>query len=84
MGLYVAPLDPEIHRFKRQFTCSPCTLRIQTQSSGRITPVKMPLGTGDFPGGAVCASSAGGQGWIPGQGTRSCMPQLNIPHATRK
>ena len=53
MGLYVAPLDPEIHKFKRQFTCSPCMLRIQTQSSGRITPVKMPLGTGDFPGGAV-------------------------------
>ncbi|TEA30806.1 hypothetical protein DBR06_SOUSAS4110278, partial [Sousa chinensis] len=34
------------------------------------------------------APNAGGQGLIPGQGTRShvpqlrvCMPQLNIPHA---
>ena len=53
MGLDVAPLDPEIHEFKRQFTCSPCMLRIQTQSSGRISPGKMPLGRGDLPGGAV-------------------------------
>ena len=53
MGLDVAPLDPEIHEFKRQFPCSPCTLRMQTQSSGRVAPGKMPLGRGDLPGGAV-------------------------------
>ena len=63
MGLDVAPLDPEIHEFKRQFPCSPCTLRMQTQSSGRVAPGKMPLGRGDLL--AVqwlrfCAPSAGG------------------------
>ena len=33
---------------------------------------------GDFPGGP----NAGSLGCIPGQGPRSCMPQLKILHAT--
>ena len=42
----------------------------------------------DFPGGPVAktshASNAGNLGSIPGQGTRSCMPQLKIPHAATR
>ena len=30
------------------------------------------------------APNAGGPGSIPGQGTRSLMPQLKIPHASKK
>ena len=32
----------------------------------------------------LLAPSAGGPGSIPGQGTRSHMPQLKIPHAATK
>ncbi|TEA31623.1 hypothetical protein DBR06_SOUSAS7710062, partial [Sousa chinensis] len=32
----------------------------------------------------LCAPNAGGPGSIPSQGTRSCMPQLKIPHTTTK
>ena len=32
----------------------------------------------------LCAASTGGPGSIPGQGTRSHMPQLKIPHAATK
>ena len=32
----------------------------------------------------LCAPNAGGPGSIPGQGTRSCMPQLKIPSAATK
>ena len=32
----------------------------------------------------LCAPNAGGLGSIPGQGTRSHMPQLKILHATMK
>ena len=32
----------------------------------------------------LCSPSVGGSGLIPGQGTRSHMPQLKIPHATAK
>ena len=32
----------------------------------------------------LCAASAGGLGSIPGQGTRSHVPQLKIPHAATK
>ena len=32
----------------------------------------------------LCTPNAGGQGSIPGQGTRSHMPQLKIPHAAAK
>ena len=43
---------------------------------------------GDFPGGPVAkpppAANAGGPGSIPGQGTRSHMLQLKIPHAVTK
>ena len=41
----------------------------------------------DFPGGPVVKkmpSKAGDVGSIPSQGTRSHMPQLEIPHATIK
>ena len=31
-----------------------------------------------------CTPNAGGPGLIPGQGTRSHMPQLKIPHAATK
>ena len=31
-----------------------------------------------------CVPSAGGPGWIPGQGTRSYMPQLKVPRAITK
>ena len=43
--------------------------------------------SGDFPGGPVAKtprSHAGGPGSIPGQGTRSLMPQLKSSHATTK
>ena len=39
--------------------------------------------TGDFPGGPLVKiprSQCRGPGLIPGQGTRSLMPQLKIPH----
>ena len=32
----------------------------------------------------LCALNAGGPGSIPGQGTRSHMPQLKIPHTATK
>ncbi|TEA30634.1 hypothetical protein DBR06_SOUSAS4110079, partial [Sousa chinensis] len=32
----------------------------------------------------LCSPNAGGPGSIPGQGTRSHMPQLKIPHAVMK
>lgn len=32
----------------------------------------------------LCAPNAGGPGSIPSQETRSCMPQLQIPHAAMK
>ena len=32
----------------------------------------------------LCAPNAGSLGLIPGCGTRSCMLQLTIPHATMK
>ena len=32
----------------------------------------------------LCTPSAGGQGLIPGQGTRSCVLQLKILHASKK
>ena len=41
----------------------------------------------DFPGGPVVKnmpSEAGDVGSIPGQGTRSHMPQLKIPHDSMK
>ena len=31
-----------------------------------------------------CAPNAGGPGSIPGQGTRSCLPQLKILHTAMK
>ena len=42
---------------------------------------------GNFSGGPVAKTShslAGGPGSIPGQGARSHMPQLKIPHVTMK
>ena len=41
---------------------------------------------GDFPGGRLRldAPNAGDPDSIPGQGIRSHMPQLKIPHAARK
>ena len=42
---------------------------------------------GDFPGGPVAKtppSNAGGPGLIPGQGTRSHVPQLKILRAATK
>ena len=42
----------------------------------------------DFPGSPVAKTpptpSAEGPGWIPGQGTRSHIPQLKVPRATTK
>ena len=31
----------------------------------------------------LCTPNAGGPGSIPAQGTRSCLPQLKIPHTTK-
>ena len=41
---------------------------------------------GDFPGGQETKTQLSMQGarFIPGQGTRSCMPQLKILHAATK
>ena len=59
----------------------------QTSSPNVFTKKGLGKWYGDFPGGPVaktCTPNAGGLGLIPGQGTRSRMPQLKIPHATTK
>ena len=52
-----------------------------------ILTVSLKLLSRDLPGGPglrLWAPHAGGPVWIPGQGTRSQVPQLKIPHAAIK
>ena len=68
-------LEPSIHSFTPPSKCVNHFSHFKTQKSW------------DFPGGpaakAQCSHDRGPR-FNPGQGTRSCMPQLKIPHATKQ
>ena len=49
-----------------------------------ITKSERDLGLSWWSSGWFCSPNAGGLGLIPGQGTRSHMLQIKIPHATTK
>ena len=45
----------------------------------KLTPIKNFVGLPWWSrGSGLCAPNAGAQGSIPGQGTRSCMPQIRV------